>query len=48
MALNKPSIVLDVNNQASMNMGLTIPHSLMRVLANPLYNGIDFDPKRLA
>jgi len=48
MAANKPSIVLDVNSQANQNMGLTLPHSVMRVLANPLYNGVDFDAKRLA
>jgi hypothetical protein len=48
MALNKPAVVLDVNAQAGPNSGLTHPHSVMRVLANPLYNGVDFDSKRLA
>lgn len=47
MAGNKPSIVLDVNSHLNGKSGLTIPHCLMKVLANPLYNGVDFDPKRL-
>lgn len=44
---NKPSIVVDVNSQTSLKTGLTMPHCLMRILANTLYNGVDFDPKRL-
>lgn len=47
MASNKPSIVVDVNTHVSSKNGLSIPHGLMKTLANPLYNGVDFEPRRL-
>ena len=47
LASNRPSIVTDVNCFSSEGAGLSHPHSLPRTLSNTLYNGVDFDAKRL-